>query len=324
MKKTNIGGQALIEGLMMIGPENAAIALRKADGEILVEKRPLPKKLFITKIPIIRGAINFFRQMVLGMKALMFSAQFLEIEEEEEEDDKPSKFDNFLKMILGEKRFNKLNEKFEGNKIPDFMIYISVVISILFSVVLFFWVPNLIAELVGFDKSKSGNIYYNLFEGVIRMTIFSGYIILVSKMEDIKRVWQYHGAEHKTIHCYENGRDLSIENVKSFSTKHPRCGTSFMIIVMVVSVIVFSILPRGGIIENIMLRLVFIPLVAGVSYELLKFAGKRSDWQLMKIINAPGLAFQYFTTREPDDEQIEVAIEAFNNVLVDDKEADNW
>jgi uncharacterized protein YqhQ len=323
MKKTSIGGQALIEGLMMIGPENAAIALRRSDGEILVEKRPLPKKLFITKIPIVRGAINFFRQMVLGMKALMFSAQVVEIEEDKE-DEKPSKFDNFLKAIIGEKRYNKLNEKFEGNKIPDFMIYLSVVISILFSIVVFFWVPNLVAELIGFEKTKSGDIYYNIFEGAFRILIFSSYIILVSKMDDIKRVWQYHGAEHKTIHCYENGKELTVENVKSFSTKHPRCGTSFMIIVMFVSVIIFALLPRYGIIENILLRLLFIPVVAGTSYEILKFAGRRSEWLLMKIINAPGLAFQHFTTREPDAKQIEVAIEAFNNVLVADKDADNW
>jgi uncharacterized protein YqhQ len=323
MKKTSIGGQALIEGLMMIGPENAAIAVRKSDGEIIIEKRPLPKKLFVTKIPILRGAVNFFRQMILGMKALMFSAQFVEIEEEEE-DEKPSKFDEFLKKILGEKRYNKLNEKFEGNTIPDFMIYISVIISILFTIVLFIWLPNLLAELIGFDKDQSGNLYYNLFEGVIRMTLFSAYILLVSKMEDIKRVWQYHGAEHKTIHCYESGQPLTVENIKKFSTKHPRCGTSFLVIVMVVSVILFSLLPRYGVVENIMLRLVFLPIVAGVSYEILKFAGRRSEMTVMKIINAPGLAFQYFTTREPDDSQLEVAIEAFNGVLVDDKEADNW
>jgi len=323
MKKTSIGGQALIEGLMMIGPENAAIALRKADGEILVEKRPLPKKLLVTKIPIVRGAVNFFRQMVLGMKALMFSAQFVEIEDDEE-DDEPSKFDDFLKKLIGEKRYDKLTGKFEGNKIPDFMIYISVVISILFSVVLFIFLPNLLAQLVGFGKNAKGNVYYNLFEGVVRMTLFSAYIILVSKMDDIKRVWQYHGAEHKTIHCYESGDNLTVENVRKFSTKHPRCGTSFMVIVMVISVIIFSFLPRYGIVLNILLRLIFVPLVAGTSYEILKFAGRRTDWIIMKIINSPGLAFQYFTTKEPDDRQIEVAIEAFNGVLVDDREADNW
>jgi uncharacterized protein YqhQ len=323
MKKTSIGGQALIEGLMMIGPENAAIAIRKADGEIVVDKRDLPKKIIWSKIPIIRGAVNFFRQMVLGMKALMYSASFVEIEEEEE---KESKFDLFLKKVLGQKRYEKLEEKFSGSNIPDFMIYISVIVSILFSVGLFILLPHGVATLIGFknDSFKDG-ILYHLFEGGLRLVLFFGYLYGVSFMKDIKRVWQYHGAEHKTIHCYEHGDELTVENVKKYTTKHPRCGTSFMFIVMIIAMLIFATLPRYDFfLATAGLRILFLPLVAGVSYEILKFVGRKTEWKIMRIINSPGLALQYFTTKEPDGKQIEVAIEAFNNVLVEDKKADVW
>jgi len=319
MKKTSIGGQALMEGLMMIGPENAAIALRKSDGEIIVEKRNLPKKIIWSKIPILRGSVNLFRQMVLGTKALMYSASFIEIEEEES--DKESKFDIFLRKVLGQKLYGKLENAFSGNKIPDFMIYFSVIIGILFSIGFYILLPNIITNLVKIDN----RILYNLFEAVLRIVLFLGFMSVVSLMDDMKKIWQYHGAEHKTIHCYENGKDLTVENVKTFSTKHPRCGTSFMFLVMIIAILVFSLVPKYDFfVYNALLRLLLIPLVAGISYEILKFAGRRTDWILMKIINTPGLLVQNLTTREPNNEQIEVAIEAFNGVLVDDKEADNW
>lgn len=325
MKKTTIGGQALIEGLMMIGPENAAIAVRKLDGEIVIDKRPLPAKLAITKVPVVRGVVNFFRQFVMGFKALMFSASFFEIEEEDQ-DEGPSKFDLFLKKVLGEKRYQKLEDYFEkkmGNTVPDFMIYISVVIAILFSVGLFMLFPNFVAELLGFKKDKAGTIFYNLFEGFFKMFLFFLYIYVVSYMKEIYRVWQYHGAEHKAIHCYESGLELTVENVRKFTTKHPRCGTSFMIIVIVVSILLFALLPRSTVIMNVLYRLSLVPLIAGLSYEILKFAGKHTDHPIMKAVNAPGLWFQRFTTREPDDSQIEVAIVAMKNVMVEDN-SDQW
>lgn len=311
MKKTSIGGSALIEGLMMIGPENAAIAIRKPDGEIIVDKRPLPKKDIFSKIPVIRGVVNFFRQIVLVMKAIMYSAEFFDIEEEKGKEKGPSKFDQFLEKVF-------------GDKMKDVAIYIAVIISLGFSVGLFIILPNFFASLLGFNKDIAGEVVlYNLIEGIVKLVLFFLYLYFSSKMKDIKRIWEYHGAEHKTIHCYEHGDELTIENVKKYSTKHPRCGTSFMFLVMVVSIIVFSVLPLGSIWFNVGIRLLFVPLVAGLSYEVLKFAGK-SELTIFKIINAPGMFFQLFTTKEPDDGEIEVAIVAFNNVLVPDKSADNW
>jgi uncharacterized protein YqhQ len=310
MKKTNIGGQALIEGLLMIGPKSAATAVRKADGEIVIEKKELPPKGIFSKIPVIRGITGFVRQMIFGMKALMYSAELVEIEEEIEE---PSKFDKFIERVL-------------GNKLKDAAIYFSVFVAIILGVSLFILLPNFLADFitVTIDKTtRGGVITRNLIEGVIRLIIFLSYLALVSKMKDIKRIWQYHGAEHKTIHCYEHGEELTVENVKKYSTKHPRCGTSFLFIVMIVSIIVFSLVGWHGRLLNILLRILLIPIVAGISYELLKIGG-RSERKIMKIINAPGLGLQILTTKEPDEKQIEVAIEALKNVLVEDKDADNW
>lgn len=310
MKKTSIGGQALLEGVLMIGPEDQAIAVRKPDGEIIVDKKPLPKKTIISKIPVIRGSYLLIRQMIVGIKALMYSAEFVELEDEK--DAKPSKIDAFI-------------EKLFGDKLKDAVVYFSLVVALAFSVGLFILLPNILAGFLHLNKETSGGvILYNLFEGVLRILLFFGYLYLASMMKDIKRVWQYHGAEHKTIHCYENDEELTVENVRKYTTKHPRCGTSFIFLVMVVSIIVFSFLGWHSMIINVLLRLIFIPLVAGFSYELLKFAGRHCEWKIMKIINAPGMLFQLFTTKEPDDDQIEVAIEAFKNVLVEDKDADKW
>lgn len=311
MKKTNIGGSALIEGLMMIGPESAAIAIRKPDGEIVVDKRELPKKDIFTKIPVVRGVVNFFRQIVLVMKALIYSTEFIDVEVEVGEETKPSKLDKFLEKVF-------------GDKLKDITIYVAVIISIGFCVGVFILLPNLFASLLGFDKNVAKEVvFYNLVEGIAKLVLFFVYLYLSSKMKDIKRVFEYHGAEHKTIHCYEHGDELTIENVKKYSTKHPRCGTSFLFLVMIISIMIFSFLPLGAIWFNIALRLLFIPLVVGLSYEVVKFAG-RSEWKILKFVNAPGMFFQLFTTKEPDDGQIEVAIVAFNNVLVPDKSADNW
>lgn len=311
MKKTTIGGQALIEGVMMKGPEGIAIAVRKPDGEIIIDKKQLRlRKSKLAKLPVIRGIVEFFRIMVIGVKALMYSAEFVDLEEGENAE--PSKFDAYL-------------EKMFGDKLKDVIVYFSVIVSIAFTVGLFILLPNLLASILPFDKkTTSGVIYYNLFEGVLRVGIFLGYLSLTSKMKDIQRVWQYHGAEHKTIHCYENEEELTIENVRKYTTKHPRCGTSFIFIVMIVSIIVFAFTGWNSIWVNILLRVALIPFVAGVSYEVLKFMGRRTEWRIVRILSAPGLAFQSFTTREPDDSQIEVAIAAFTNVMVEDKNADIW
>lgn len=308
MKKTTIGGQALLEGLLMMGPENIAIAVRKPDGEIVLDKKPLPKKTPITRVPFIRGSVNLFRQMVVGVKALMYSADFVELEDEA--DKKPSKLDAFIERTFKDKG-------------KDAVIYFSVIIALAMSIGLFILLPNVLAGLISLKKEGSGVILYNLFEGVIRILIFLGYIYLATRLNDIKRVWMYHGAEHKTIHCYENGDELTVENIRKYSKHHPRCGTSFLFLVMIVSIIVFSFLGWYNPLINALLRLLMIPVVAGVAYEILRFAGRHTDWLVMRIVNAPGMLFQYLTTREPDDSMIEVAIVAMENVIVKD-DSDKW
>ncbi len=328
MKKTTIGGMALIEGLMMIGPDSAAIAIRKPNGEIVLNKKPLPRKNILQKLPVVRGVIGFLRQMVLGVRALIYSAEF--VEAEENGNDTRQEFSN-AEEVHGKSRGRKLSEKIDefiekklGNKIPDILIYITVVVAIGFSIGLFILLPNFLASLLRFDKStRVGVLYYNLFEGIIRVTLFFVYLAFTSRLKEMRRVWQYHGAEHKTIHCYEHEEELTVENVRKFSTKHPRCGTSYLFMVMIVSIIVFSFVGWHVIWVNILIRLLLVPLIAGISYELLKFAG-RCDARPVKILNAPGLFLQYFTTREPDDDQIEVAIEAFKHAMSKDKDADKW
>lgn len=301
--RCNVGGQALIEGLLMIGPESSATAVRKPDGQIVVEKKKLPPKSIFSKIPVVRGVFNFVRQMITGVKALMYSAEFMDIEMED--DYKPSKLDKFIERIA-------------GDKFKDVLIYFSVFIAIILGIGLFMLLPNFITSLfVGINRTtRIGVIASNLLEGVIRITIFLVYLKMASKLKDIKRVWQYHGAEHKTIHCFENNEELTVENVQKYSTKHPRCGTSFLFIVMIVSIIVFSFAGWHGRWVNLLLRLLLIPVVAGISYELLKLGGK-SDSKIIGILKYPGLWLQSLTTSEPDDDMVEVAITALNAVIAE-------
>lgn len=302
-KKTSIGGMALLEGIMMLGPEKKAIAVRKPDGEIDLSVEPLTHNKKIRKIPLVRGVYGIFAQMVYGIKALMHAAKFVDLEDEEEE---PSKFEKWMERKFGDKSFNVI-------------IYFSVTLAMLFSVGLFILLPNLIASIF-----TTGNVIWNnLIEGLIRVLIFFGYIVLVSRMKDIKRVWMYHGAEHKTISCYENDDELTVENARKYTTKHKRCGTSFMFIVLIVSVLVFSFTGWNSIWINLLARLLLIPLVAGIAYEIIKFAG-RSDGLFSKIASAPGLFFQRFTTKEPTDDMLEVAIEAFKAVIPEEKGSDKW
>ena len=310
--KTSIGGQAVIEGVMMKGPKEIAIAVRKPDGEIIIEKKPVSERIRKSKIlkwPLIRGCVGFFDSMVTGVKALMFSAQFFDIEGEEESE---SKFDQWL-----ERKF--------GDKIKDIVIYVSVVLSLIFSIGLFFLLPNFITELIAKISgiSVDGTVR-TLIEGGVRMLIFLGYILLVSQMKDIKRVFMYHGAEHKTIATYEHGMELTVENARKGCRLHPRCGTSFLIFVMIVSVIVFLIIPKGlPWYMRAIFKILLLPLVAGISYEIIKFAGRHENW-FTKIISMLGMWLQYITTREPDDSQLEVAIASIKAVIPDNKEEDKW
>lgn len=301
---TSIGGQAVIEGVMMRGPLEAAVAVRKPNNEIVVDKKKvgsITQKLKFLKLPIFRGIVSFFESMILAMKALTYSAEFFDLEEQE-----PSKFDKWIEEKL-------------GNKLQGVMIFISMVIAIAFSVFLFVLVPNLGAKLM----FQNDRLMYNLSEGIIRIGIFIGYIWLISRLKDIQRVFEYHGAEHKSIHCYEHGEELTVENVKKYTRLHPRCGTSFLLIVMVISILIFSFVWSDVFMMNVLYRILLLPLVAGISYEIIKIGG-RSQNKCITWINAPGLWFQTFTTKEPDDSQIEVAIVALKSVLVEDKELDRW
>lgn len=305
---TKIGGQALIEGVMMRGPKAIGIAVRKPDGEIelkVEEIENLTTKNKFFKLPFVRGVVALLESMVLGTKSLMYSAEFFEEDEQVE----ASKLD-------------KLVEKTFKEKSADISIYLTVFVSLLISVGLFMLTPTFITNL--FKNQIESSVVLNLIEGVIRVLIFLIYVILTSRLEDVKRVFEYHGAEHKTIHCYEGEEELTVENVKKYPILHPRCGTSFLFTVMIISIIVFSFFGWPNPIKRLLLRIILLPVIAGVSYEINRVIGK-STGKFAYAISYPGLLIQKIaTTREPDDEQIEVAIESLKCVLVDDKEADQW
>ena len=315
---TSIGGQAVMEGVMMRGPFKTAVAVRKPDGDIecKVEENGTKTRKKFWRLPIIRGCVSFVDSLVIGMKALMFSAEFVDIEEEEETE---SKFDKWL------------DDKF-GDKIKDIVIYVSIAISLVFSIALFVVLPTFLtkgAEKIGtlipsISAFTDSHLFTSLFEGIIRMVIFIGYLAIVSNMKDIKRVFQYHGAEHKTIACYEAGEELTVENIKKHTRFHPRCGTSFLLFVMIVSILLFALLPRVDmVILRVLMRLALLPAVAGISFEIIKFAGRsKSKW--VAWLSKPGLWLQKLTTREPDASQIEVAIESMKPCIPENKEDDRW
>ena len=312
----SIGGQAVIEGVMMNGPKKMATAVRKSDGEIVFEIKE-KKENFITKyklnkIPILRGFLSFFQSMFTGVSCLMFSAKQTDLEDEDNE--QMSKFEKWV------------FEKF-GDKVFDIVMYISVFFSLILGVGLFMVLPKLVVEWVSMPFGGINEGVSTLIEGVLRLVIFLVYIILISKMKDIQRVFEYHGAEHKTIFTYEYGDELTVENVKKHQRFHPRCGTSFLVLVMITSVIVFLIIGAFAgemtILEKILWRIAALPFVAGISYEFIKIAG-RYDNKFTRFISAPGVWLQNFTTKEPDDSQIEVAIAAFKAVLPEDNEDIKW
>lgn len=303
-KKTSIGGQAVIEGVMMRGPKKIAIAVRRPDGEIEVDVKdciPLTKRSKMLSVPIIRGSVSLIDSLGIGMKSLTYSASFFEEEESE------SKFDKFLK--------EKLGDKAEG-----VIMGFSVALSFVIAIAIFVGIPTYSASLI--DKITKISILKNLFEGLVRLIIFVVYIYLISKLKDIQRVFEYHGAEHKSIFCYEAGEELTPENAKRYKRLHPRCGTNFLLIVMLISILFFSFLGWPGVLMRIISRIVFLPVVAGLSYELIKWLGK-SESGLARILAYPGLMLQNLTTREPDEKQLEVAIAALKAVLPEGED-DNW
>ena len=308
LHKTSIGGQAVMEGVMMRGPKMIATCVRKANGEIITDKKEVSSvlnKYKFLKLPILRGVISFFESMITGVKCLMFSADQIELDDGEES---MSRFEKWL------------DNKF-GDKVKDIVIYFSVFLSLIFSIGLFMLLPTI---LVGWIKNFTENqVILSASEGIVRILIFMTYIILVSRMKDIQRVFEYHGAEHKTIAMYEHGEELTVENARKYSRLHPRCGTNFLLIVMIISIICFSFLRWENVYLRLLYRLLLLPFVAGVSYEIIKFAGK-SENKFVRLLTKPGLYLQYLTTREPDDSQLEVAIEAIKNVITGNKEDDKW
>lgn len=319
-KMTSIGGQAVIEGIMMKGPDKIAVAVRKPDGEIIIDEKENKIKGGIRKIPLIRGVFAFVDSMVTGVKALMFSANFYE-------EDGSAKKENTEKnepTVNNEVDKEKKSENQE--ELPGWVMVLTVLSSICLSVGLFIAIPNLLATFMVPGGADGENVVlYNVVESIFKVIIFLTYLILVSRMKDIQRVFEYHGAEHKTIFCYENGEELTVENVKKFERFHPRCGTSFLLFVIIISIIVFSIVGRfESAIINLLVRIALLPVVAGISYEIIRFAGKHVEDKYVSWLNKPGMLLQRLTTREPDDKQIEVAIAALKAVLPKEKDSDNW
>ncbi len=296
--KTSVGGQALLEGIMMKGPEKSAMAIRKPDGEIDLSVWDTKQLKGIRKIPFVRGIFNFIDTLIQGYDCLMKSA---EISGQEEE---PDKFELWLNKTFGK----AAGSVFNG---------VVTVLAAVLAIGLFLGLPALIAGFAGnFVESKFA---LSAIEGIIKIVIFFIYIVGVSKLEDIRRTFMYHGAEHKTIFCYEQGLPLTVENVRKQRRFHPRCGTSFLLIVLVVSILVSSVITWDNLIMRVGIKVLLLPITVGISYEIIKFAGRHDNW-LTKIISAPGLWLQNFTTQEPDDSMIEIAIAAVEPVLPENPE----
>lgn len=279
------GGQAVIEGVMMRGPGHRAIAVRRPDESIVINEKPvgsITQKLPFLKLPFIRGVVMLFESLIMGIEALTYSAD----------------------QAMGEESEEKLSR---------WEMFFTIAISLGLAIVMFIVLPTTLVYYVG--SGIQDNFIRNIVEGIVRLGVFVGYVYAVSRMKDIQRVFMYHGAEHKVINAYEAGKELTVEEVQKFSTLHPRCGTSFLLIVILIKVVIFSGVTASGLFGQIFFRVLLLPVVAGVAYELLKLSGKYQDKGLCRILIAPGLWMQKLTTKEPDDAQVEVAIKAFGAVL---------
>ena len=320
--KTMIGGQALIEGIMMRGPEKDAIVVRGKDGlSVDVKPRQVRPKNSPLNWPFIRGVVGFFDAQVAGVKALMHSAD-LSPEADQEE---PSKLDVWLEKKLGNEKFQK------------FVVGSAVAMGLGLSILIFILLPDIISGF--FDRWIESMLLLNLVQGLVRLTIFMCYMLLVSRMQEMKRVFAYHGAEHKTIRCYEAGLPLTVENVRQQTRLHPRCGTSFLLVVMILSILVFSVVSsllltvipgleamRGTFLFRLIMigsKLLVLPLVVAIAYEINRLVGRHDNW-FTRIMTAPGMWFQNFTTNEPDDSMMEVGIAALEAVIPEQEGADRW
>ncbi len=304
---TSIGGQALIEGLLMRGPRDVAIALRKPNNEIELKKvklNTLGMRYKFFRLPFVRGVVGLIESLTFGIKALMYSAEFFETDEEKEEAK-----EGFLYRVF-------------KDKAEDVEIGFTLLVSLLLSIGLFILLPTAATNI--FKNLIHEPLILNLVEGLLRIVIFLLYVVIVSKMDEVGRVFEYHGAEHKTIHCYEHGDELTVENVKKYPILHPRCGTSFLFMVMIVSIFVLSFFGWPDPIKRLLIRLIMLPVIAGISYEINRLIGKSTSF-LAYLVSYPGLFVQKIATvKEPDDSQIEVAIKALEAVLTENKEEDEW
>ena len=307
--RTSIGGQALIEGILMRGPEKQAIVVRSPEGLVTrVEELTLVKDKYpILGWPIIRGAVTFLDSMVRGVKALMFSADYYP----DDENTQPSKLDQWLEAHI------------PAEKLQSALVWVSVLLSLGLTLLLFMLLPTFIA---GLFHARHAAVH-NLIEGAVKIVIFLGYLILCSRQKDVRRVFCYHGAEHKTIFCYEAGLPLTVENCRIQPRHHPRCGTSFLFVVVMISILLFAlvsaVLPTSNMLVRLVVRLALLPFVVAISYEFNRLVGRHDNW-LTRILTAPGMWFQNFTTNEPDDSMLEVGIEALKLVLPDEAGADRW
>ena len=312
--RTSIGGQALMEGILMRGVDKQSIVIRSPEGELVTKVEPLHmlrEKHPFCGWPLIRGIVNFVDSMAKGMKAITYSAQFLPEEEQEE----PSKLDKWVEAHFSSEKAEKL------------IIALAVVLGLGLAVGLFIFLPTALVGLIpplrhGHDGLRT------LLEGVLKLAIFLGYMGAVSQMKEMRRMWRYHGAEHKTIYCYEHGRDLTVENVRTESRFHPRCGTSFMLVVIILSIFVFVVVNAFLHVDNVFLRMVvklaLLPVVVSLSYELNRWLGRHDDLTISRILSWPGRMLQHLTTQEPDEGMMEVAITALKLVIPDQKGADAW
>lgn len=320
-KKTKIGGQALIEGIMMRGVSKAAMAVRMKDGSIDVEEWALPERRWYETTPLIRGSVNFVTTLKDGYKCMMKSAEKSGMLDDDGNEE-PSKFEKWLDDKL-------------GDKLTGVIMGVAMVIGVALAVFLFLFVPSYLFTLLQSVVPTDISMWKATFEGVLKLVMFVAYMAVVAQMKDIRRTYEYHGAEHKTIACYEAGEPLTAENIRKKTRFHPRCGTSFIIIVLLVSILVYSIVPLEpgawlGIestalstLLRVVCKLALLPIVVGIAYELIRLAG-RYDNIVTRIISAPGLWMQRITTREPDDSMIEIAVAALTPCLPKDGEDDNW
>ena len=306
--KTLIGGQALIEGILMRGPDKQAIVVRSKDGLVKkVDDLKLSHRSPLTRVPFIRGIFTFGSSMVNGVRALLFSAEYFP--EEEGEAAEPSKFEKWI-----ERRFG-------SEKLEQFLIYSAVVLGIAFSVGLFILLPTLLTGLI--PGLREHLLARNVCEGLLKILLFLGYMILISRMKDMRRLFAYHGAEHKTIRCYEARLPLTVENVRPMTRLHPRCGTSVLLVVICISILCGAFIRVSNTLARMGLHLLMLPVIVAISYEINRFAG-RHDNCFTRLLTKPGMAMQRFTTNEPDDSMIEVAIEAMEAVIPEEEGADRW